>query len=105
MADEKASGTQRVALITGVSRLTGIGMAIASTLAQAGIDLVITYYSPFDKLAYAADTAGDPAVILEKLQGFGVRAHSIEADLGDPTVPADLFKQAGMLLGHVDILI
>ena len=40
--------TDRVAVITGVSRKIGIGAAVARRLAAAGAKIFTTYYRPYD---------------------------------------------------------
>lgn len=39
----------KVAVITGVSRLDGIGAAICKELAEAGYDIFFTYWTAYDK--------------------------------------------------------
>lgn len=99
------ASTHRVALITGVSRHVGIGAAIARRLAEDGISVFMTYYRPFDRMAYAADSEHDAAEILAALRARGVQAHSMEANLGEPATPAQLFDEAQARIGLVDILI
>jgi 3-oxoacyl-[acyl-carrier protein] reductase len=95
----------KVALVTGASRRIGIGCAIARLLAQAGADVFITYYTPYDQSMAWGIGQQETAATLEELRGLGVRAAAAEADLSDPDVPAALFAQAEAALGPVDILI
>ena len=39
----------KVAVVTGVSRLDGIGAAICTELAEAGYDIFFTYWTEYDK--------------------------------------------------------
>jgi NAD(P)-dependent dehydrogenase (short-subunit alcohol dehydrogenase family) len=40
---------KRIAIVTGVSRLNGIGKAICMELAKQGIDIFFTYWTQYDK--------------------------------------------------------
>lgn len=39
----------KIAVVTGVSRLDGIGAAICKELAEAGYDIFFTYWTAYDK--------------------------------------------------------
>ena len=39
---------RRIAIVTGASRLNGIGAAICKALASKGIDIFFTYWTPYD---------------------------------------------------------
>jgi 3-oxoacyl-[acyl-carrier protein] reductase len=95
----------KVALITGVSRRIGIGATVALELAKAGCNIFSTWYSPFDSLAYGKDSSAESQEILDAVRAQGVNADGMQADLGDPQVPALLFDAAEKALGPVDILI
>jgi 3-oxoacyl-[acyl-carrier protein] reductase len=95
----------KVALITGVSRKLGIGAAIAHTLARAGATIFTTYYQPFDAMTPWGSTGQEPEAILAELQAYGVAAAGVEADLADPSAPAQVLAAANQAFGHVDILI
>jgi glucose 1-dehydrogenase len=81
------------ALVTGAS--SGIGRAIAQSLAEAGADVVINYASGKDK---ALDLA-------KELEARGTRAVAIQADVSDEMQVQAMFKQAIAELGTLDILI
>jgi 3-oxoacyl-[acyl-carrier protein] reductase len=95
----------KVALITGVSRCIGIGAAVALGLAKAGCNIFTTWYSPYDIQAYRKDSSAEAQAILDAVRSQGVKADGMQADLGDPQVPALLFDAAEKVLGPVDILI
>jgi 3-oxoacyl-[acyl-carrier protein] reductase len=83
----------RVGLLTGASG--GIGRAVALELAEAGVDLALTYaHSP------------DPAErVADEVRERGRRALVLHGDLADPAVPARLVAETERHLGPVDVLV
>jgi 3-oxoacyl-[acyl-carrier protein] reductase len=96
--------TDRVAVITGVSRKIGIGAAIARRLAAAGAKIFTTYYRPYDSEMEWDSNDEEAAQIVEELNGLSAAA-GLEADLGDPDVPAKIMAAAKEKFGPIDILI
>lgn len=95
----------KTALITGASRTIGIGAAIARAFAQAGADLFLTYYRPYDaSMAWGSRPAEVEALVAE-LRGLGVRVYGLEADLSDPETPTCLLDAALEHFERVDILV
>jgi 3-oxoacyl-[acyl-carrier protein] reductase len=92
----------RVALVTGVSRRIGIGYAIATRLAQAGADLFVQAYAPYDAEVYG--TAPYDA-LLDDLRSHGGRVEFASADFRDPAAPDAVMAAAHPAYGHVDVLI
>ena len=95
----------KTALITGCSRLHGIGAAVARAVAAAGANIATTYFQPYDHAMPWASSADEPQQIIEQLQASGVAAVGIAADLRDPAAPAAIFDFAAQHLGTVHILI
>lgn len=94
-----------VALVTGASRLNGIGAAVARALAGAGHDLFITYYRPYDR-EEGVPAPGDEATrLLAQLQALGVNAAGREIDLADPAAPERVLAAAEAALGPVSVLV
>ena len=81
------------AIVTGAN--SGIGRGVALALAEAGADVVVNYIVDDD----AAQA------VVEELQGFGVKAIKIKADVSDEDEVAAMFKQACDALGTIDILV
>jgi len=94
----------RIALVTGVGRAEGIGVAICRELARQGADVFYTYWNEYDSNNYP-DTAHKPETFKQELEALHVRAESQEMDLSGPTAPYELFKIAGKKLGNPTILI
>jgi len=98
--------TGRVAVVSGASRRVGIGAAIARALANAGADILLTYFLPYD--VQTSGLGGDVSEIealLSELRAFGGRAYALEANLSQPTAPRHIFDAAHGLLGAPSILV
>ncbi|NOT26090.1 MAG: 3-oxoacyl-ACP reductase FabG [Acidobacteria bacterium] len=83
----------RVALVTGSAR--NIGRAIALSLAQGGASVMVT----------AKQAAAEAEAVAEEIRGFGGRAASMIADVGDPASAASLVRTTVEKLGRLDILV
>jgi 3-oxoacyl-[acyl-carrier protein] reductase len=99
----------RVALVTGVSRRVGIGLAVARRLAALGAGLFVTSWTAHDReQPWGADPGGLDAVLAElgggDAPGVG-RVEHLEADLQDPEAPDRVMAAAVEAFGHVDILV
>ncbi|HVO45425.1 MAG TPA: SDR family oxidoreductase [Steroidobacteraceae bacterium] len=81
------------ALVTGAS--SGIGRAIALSLADAGADVVINYVSGEDKAQ---------AVVAE-IRAKGVRAMAIRGDVADEDQVLDMFGKMLGEFGTIDLLV
>lgn len=83
----------RVALLTGASG--GIGRAVALRLAEAGVDLALTY-----------SRSPDPAHgVAEEVRQLGRHAVVLQGDLADPAVPAAFVAETERQLGPVEVLV
>ena len=96
----------RVALVTGVSRRVGIGMAVARRLAGLGADLFVTSWTAHDReQPWGADPGGMDAVLAELRAARGTRVEHLEADFLDPDAPDQVMAAAVEAFGHVDVLV
>ena len=97
----------RVALVTGVSRRAGIGMAVARRLAGLGTDLFVTSWTAHDRdQPWGADPGGTAAVLAELRAARGARrVEHLEADFLDPEAPDRVLAAAVEAYGHVDVLV
>jgi 3-oxoacyl-[acyl-carrier protein] reductase len=95
--------------VTGANH--GIGAATSVALANAGVDVVVTYLRADDPVApgepedYRRQRAADASDVLAAIDASAGRAIAIEADLLDGAVITDLFERAERELGPVEILV
>lgn len=81
-------------LLTGVGRERGIGAGLASGLAEAGWDLVLSYWGRYDeRIGYERGPA-DPERVADRCRAMGRTVDLVPGDLGDPEVPAWLLQAA-----------
>ena len=83
----------KVALVTGASR--GIGMAVAERLARDGFKLIINY----------SENAAPAEELVRKLEGAGVQAIAVKADISDSRAVREMFDAAETAFGGVDVLV
>lgn len=82
----------KLAIVTGASRLKGLGAAICRELAASGFDIFFTYWTDYDKQMPWNITSGEPLALKEELIKHGVKAECIELDLTLDTAPATIFN-------------
>jgi len=94
----------RVALVTGASRLNGIGAAVCRGLAACGADVAFTHWTAYDQDRYHTD-ASEPKLLRRELLTHGGRVHTTEIDLAGADAAGKLLDEVNERLGTVDILI
>ena len=95
----------KIAIVTGVSRLNGIGKAICVELAKNGVDIFFTYWMDYDKKMPWETEENEPDIIQEEIKNLGVRCEKIALDLSKQTVIQVLFDVVENELGSPTILI
>ncbi|MBY8872659.1 SDR family oxidoreductase [Micromonospora sp. PLK6-60] len=94
--------TQRVALVTGVSRRIGIGAAVGRTLVDQGWQVLLSGLPAYDRAQpHGDDPDGVPALLAE----LGDRAGHVTADLLDPAAPGRLVAEALARHGRLDAVV
>ncbi|MFN2340874.1 MAG: SDR family oxidoreductase [Halanaerobium sp.] len=71
----------KTALITGASRLKGIGAAVAKKLAAAGADIYFTYWLDYDRSMAWGVANDEPEQLQQSIQKMGVKCFKKELDL------------------------
>lgn len=92
---------QRTAVVTGVSRRTGIGFATARRLADAGASVFVHSWVREDEFS----STGELESTLDELRQETSRIGHHEADFADPESPANVIALARETFGHLDILV
>lgn len=96
----------RSALITGVSRRSGIGYAIARRLGWLGADLYLQGWRAHDaEQPWGADPSGSERLVEELREETGARVEHSELDLANPAAPERLVSDAVRTYGHLDVLV
>lgn len=96
---------RRRALITGVGRRRGIGAGLAAGLAEAGWDLGLSYWRPYDERLGLEGRPDDPETLADELRERGIRVELFPADLQDPAAPGQLMQRVTRQLGPIDALV
>ncbi len=98
----------RTALVTGASRLDGIGHGVARRLAAYGASVHLHHHVPHDAaLPWGADRVEDVVASVRAALGDpDATVHAGPGDLADPAEPARLLATAAEALGgRLDILV
>ena len=95
----------QVALVTGASRLRGIGAAICRALAGRGADVAFTHWRPYDEAFTWSGAPSEPDDLEHELAALGVRSAAIECDLSHPGAEVRLLDETESRLGPVRILV
>jgi NAD(P)-dependent dehydrogenase (short-subunit alcohol dehydrogenase family) len=104
--DEDLKG--KTAVITGAGKRTGIGYAIAKSLASRGAQVAIADLGrpPDAASPVRTGTREEMEAIAAELAGsFGVRAFAVEADVTDPASLSRMAETLRERCGHVHILV
>ena len=96
----------KVAIVTGASRLGGIGAATCRAFAAQGCSVFFTIYPKYDAVAFPSkSTAMDSEQIAAELRGMGVAAAFMEVDMAQPDCAKQILDTVEFLLGIPTILV
>jgi 3-oxoacyl-[acyl-carrier protein] reductase len=95
----------KVAVVTGATRLAGLGATIAQALASAGADIGLGYFRPYDRQQSWGVKDAEPDELLARLKTLGVRGVGFEVDLSGPEGPQQFFTRVQNALGPTQILV
>lgn len=95
----------RTAIVTGASRLNGIGAAVCLQLAKRGADIYFTTWGTYDKEIHAGNHQNDPDRLVEKIERHGVKAVYEEVDLSVSNHIPLLLEKVGQQLSAPSILV
>ena len=96
---------KRIAIVTGVTRLKGIGKAICVELARQHTDIFFTFFREYDKTMPWGVEDDEPDRIQEEIRTMGVQCEKMELDLSRTESVALLFDKTEQLLGSSSILV
>lgn len=96
---------EKIAVITGASRLKGIGAAICRELADAGHHIFFTYWMDYDRAMPWDMESNEPLLLKNELEAKGVKTASLELDLSRSDSAELLMEAVQKELGKPDILI
>jgi 3-oxoacyl-[acyl-carrier protein] reductase len=95
----------RIAIVTGASRLKGIGAAACRALASEGADIFFRHWSAYDKTMPWGGGKKEIEQLQQELINCGVRAIPFEADLSEPSAVKLIFDEVNKQLGAPSILV
>ncbi|WP_282935825.1 SDR family oxidoreductase [Paenibacillus sp. RC67] len=95
----------KLAVVTGVSRRSGIGTAICRSFAKEGADIFFTHWTPYDSEEGCGVDEDWPNMLREELQTHGVRVGHMEANLSDPEGLSTILDHAEEAIGVPTILV
>ncbi|HEU5030638.1 MAG TPA: SDR family oxidoreductase [Spirillospora sp.] len=93
----------RVAVVTGVGRRAGIGVAVARELLDAGASVLVQSWTPHDEQQpWGADPVEE---VLGALGGVGPRLAHVAADFAEADAPGRVVRRAVEVFGAVDVVV
>ncbi len=96
---------RKIAIVTGVSRLKGIGYAICTALAKKNFDIFFIYWTAYEKKMLWKVDFDEPNVIQNEIVKLGVNCEKIELDLSLSNSAALLLNEVQNKLGQASVLV
>jgi|SRR5450432_805342 3-oxoacyl-[acyl-carrier protein] reductase len=96
---------RKIAIVTGVSRLKGIGYSICTELAKRNIDIFFTYWTNYDNQMPWKVDFDEPNLIQNEIRKYGVNCEKLELDLSLVNSVELLLNDVQNKLGQASILV
>ncbi len=96
---------RKIAIVTGVSRLKGIGYAICTELAKRNFDIFFTYWTSYDNQMPWKVSIDEPNIIQSDILKSGVRCEKLELDLSIVNSAELLLNKVQDKLGQASVLV
>jgi len=96
---------KKIAIVTGVSRVSGIGKAICVELAKKGCDIFFTYWLKYDNQMPWGVKQDEPELIKKEIEQIGARCEKLELDLTQSDSIKILYQEVRDTMGKPIILI
>ncbi|MCF6361410.1 MAG: SDR family oxidoreductase [Cyclobacteriaceae bacterium] len=96
---------RKIAIVTGVSRLKGIGREICCELAKIDFDIFFTYWTEYDQQMPWKANKNEPILIHEEIRELGVKCEKLELDLSKKNAIEILFSEVKNRLGFPLVLV
>lgn len=96
---------RKIAIVTGVSRLKGIGFAICTELAKRNFDIFFTYWTTYDNQMPWKVSSDEPNKIQNEILKLGVKCEKLELDLAITNSAELLFNEVQNRLGQPSVLV
>lgn len=95
----------RIAIVTGVSRVKGIGKSICIALAKQNINIFFTYWLDYDRTMPWGVEDTEPEQIQSEIKALGVQCEKLEINLAEETAVSVLLAEVRLKMGNPQILI
>jgi len=96
---------RKIAIVTGVSRLKGIGYAICTELAKSNFDIFFTYWTSYDNQMPWKVAIDEPNIIQNEIVKLGVKCEKLELDLSLVNSAELLLNEVQDKLGQASVLV
>src|SRR5436190_1563278 len=96
---------KKAALVTGASRLQGIGAATCVELARAGFDIFYQYWTAYDQQMPWGSQAEEPQQLEAQILALGRQCTGLELDLTTEEAPKHLLGQAFDRFTYLNVLV